>query len=372
MLNYSRLGVSNVINASGRMTSLGGSLLAPEVVAAMSAAAIAYVDLDQLKRAVGTRIAELAGAEAGWVTSGAAAGIAIMVAAVVAGEDPARIVKLPNADWEPRSMLLQAGHLIDFGAPVEQMVRLAGGRPVAVGSVNRVSPEHLEAEIGPSAAAVLFVQSHHSVQKGMLTLDEVAEICHRRRIALLVDAAAEEDLRRYVAAGVDLVAYSGGKAFEGPTSGIILGSAAMIARCRAQERGIARAMKVGKEQVLGLAAALEAHGQNDEASTEARERAILAALFDGLKTLPNTRIYEVPDEAGRPIRRLALAPQEAVLGFTAVELMTELARGDPRIVVRGHQARTGIILLDPRPLQPAHVPIILSKIRAIYRARGAT
>jgi len=368
---YERLGVPRVVNASGKMTRLGGSVLAPDVLRAMTAAGGAYVDLDELKVLAGAAIAAWTGAEAAWVTSGAAAGIAVMTAAVVAGADPARVARLPNGDWEPRSVLIQAGHWVDFGAPVEQMVRLGGGRPVAVGATNLVTAERLRAALTGETAAILFVQSHHAVQHGMLALDPVVEIARERGVPVLVDAAAEDDLGRYVAAGVDLVAYSGGKAFAGPTSGFVAGRAALVAACRAQERGIARAMKVGKEAVLGLLAALEAYVGRDEAAEHDRQRAIVSEILGALGDLPHTRVAEAPDEVGRRIVRVALSPDAGALGFTATDLARALADGTPRVMVRAHRAAAGTIALDPRPLAKADVPVLVDAIRAAYRRLGA-
>ena len=368
---YNRLGVSRVINASGMMTRLGGALLASAVTDAMVEASRAHVDLDEVKSRAGEAIAGWTGAEAAWVTSGAAAGLALMTAAVVAGADPARVARLPNADWEPRSILLQAGHWVDFGAPVEQMIRLGGGRPVAVGAVNHVSGEALRAAmVSPVAAAVLFVQSHHAVQAGMRTLGEVITLARERALPVLVDAAAEEDLGRYVAVGADLVAYSGGKAFEGPTSGFIAGRAVLVAACRAQERGIGRVMKVGKEETLGLLAALDGYVRRDHAAERARQAAIVADLVQRLQDLPHTRVGELRDEAGREILRVAVSPDTKRLGVSASELVRALADGTPRVMVRAHRAAEGTIALDPRPLSPDDVGHLAEAIRAAYRRLG--
>jgi L-seryl-tRNA(Ser) seleniumtransferase/D-glucosaminate-6-phosphate ammonia-lyase len=368
--SYERLGVDRVINASGMMTRLGGALLAPEVARAMADAGAAHVDLDELKTRAGKAIAGWTGAEAAWPTSGAAAGIAIMTAAVVAGADPSRVARLPDADWAPRTVLVQAGHWVDFGAPVEQMVRLGGGRPVLVGSVNRVTTDDARGALASvGVAAVLFVQSHHAVQQGMLTLTETVALARERAVPVLVDAAAEEDLRRYVTAGADLVAYSGGKAFGGPTSGFVAGRVELVAACRAQERGIARAMKVGKEAIVGLLAALDLYVKRDGPAEASRQAGIVATLREALGRLPHTRVAESADEAGRGIVRLTLSPDARALGFGAADLVRTLASGAPgrpRVMVRAHGASTGTIALDPRPLTAADVPVLVEAIRAAY------
>src|SRR5579884_1790062 len=137
---YARFGVRTVINASGKMTNLGGSVLSPSVAEAMRQASQQHVDLDELLARAGALVAEATGAEAAWLTTGAAAGIALSVAAVLAGTDPYRVGLLPDASFTPRrEVILPAGHIVDFGAPVTQMIRLGGGVPVVVGAVNATS-----------------------------------------------------------------------------------------------------------------------------------------------------------------------------------------------------------------------------------------
>jgi len=357
---YARLGVRRVINASGRMTALGGAAVRPEVAQAMAEAAGTFVDLGELKRAAAHRIAELAGAEAAFLTTGAAAGIAVMTAAAVAGTDPARVAALPDPDWQPCEVLLQAGHVVDFGAPVRQMIRLGGGRPVTAGSVNHVRADEFAASIGPRTAAVLFVQSHHAVQKGMLGLDEVVPIAHAAGVPVLVDAAAEEDLGRYLSA--DLVAYSGGKAPEGPTSGFVLGRRGLIEACWAQERGIARPMKIGKEGILGLVAALEAYVAQDQAAESARRHAVVAELLGGLRDIDGIVVGTESDEAGRDIPRVTvgLAPGAP---FSLADLVSELQQGSPAVYPRAHHLREGFVALDPRPLGPGEPALIATRVR---------
>ena len=360
---YGRVGVTRVINASGRMTNLGGSHLADEVAEAMAEAGRGYVRLADLHERAGALIAGYTGAEAACVTTGAAAGIALMVAACVAGADPAAVELLPEVAHDRREVAIQIGHMVSFGAPVAQMVRLGGGRPLAVGWANGVRPDHLAAALGPRTAAVLYVQSHHTVHHGMLPLATCLEICRAAGVPLLVDAAAEEDLRQYVALGVDAVAYSGGKAFGGPTSGFVAGRRDLIAACRAQERGIGRPMKVGKEAIVGLLVALERYASRDEAAARAelaRQQRIVALIADGLRDRPDLRVETLHDEAGRAIVRAAVQVGPA----RAAALARHLAEGDPPIYLRSHHAAEGFVAVDPRPIDEADARLIVERVRA--------
>ena len=357
MTVFEQLGIDRVINASGRMTALGVNTLSTDVLQAMSEAGSSYVEIDALQRAVGRAVADLIGAEDAMVTTGAAAGVALMVAATIAGTDITRVHALPDPLGAPNEVVIQAGHQVNFGAPITQMVRMAGGLPVAAGSVNSVSKAHLDGAIGPRTAAFLYVQSHHAVQKGMLSLAECIGICQARGIPVLVDAAAEEDLTRFVTSGADLVTFSGGKAIGGPTSGIVAGRANLVEACRAQNVGIGRPMKIGKEGLAGLLSALTAYMDRDIEAERSRCSAMVGRILQGLEGVGETRRLE--DEAGRGIERAGVVLEPA----RAKDLVSFLAAGSPPIFPRGHLLNLGIVAFDPRPLADDDVSYIVERVR---------
>ena len=257
---FAGLGVPTVINAAGKMTALGGTAQSEAVAEAQAAAAQAHVDLGELRAAAGRRLADLTGAEAATITSGAAAGIATSVAALISGDDPDLVTRLPDSTGLPNRILLQVGHDVNFGAPVVQMIRLGGGVPELIGSAKQVTEGDIETALAnrTDLAGFVYVQSHHVVLPDRVSLQRCIAVCSNAGVPVVVDAAAEEDLGQYIGLGADLVTYSGGKAIGGPTVGFIAGRAELIAACEAQQRGIARAMKVGKEQIAGLMAELDA------------------------------------------------------------------------------------------------------------------
>ena len=359
---FDQLGVERVINASGRMTTLGVNTLSKDVLEAMSVAGAAYVEIDALQRAVGREVAALVGAEDAMVTTGAAAGVALMVAATIAGSDITRVHALPDPLDAPNDVLVQAGHQVNFGSPILQLIRMAGGRPVAVGSVNSVSAGHLKGAIGPQTAALVYVQSHHSVQKGMLSLADCVAICKEHSVPVLVDAAAEEDLKRFVSSGADLVTFSGGKAIGGPTSGIVAGRADLVESCRAQNQGIGRPMKIGKEGLAGLLTALHAYMDRDVQADRERCSAFVDRILAGLEGVVKTQRLE--DEAGRGIERagVVLDPDGAR------DLVAFLTKGSPPIYPRAHLLNLGIVAFDPRPLGSEDVDVIIERVRE-YCAR---
>jgi D-glucosaminate-6-phosphate ammonia-lyase len=350
---YESLGLARVINASGKMTALGGSAQSRRVAEAQAAAARYHVDLADLRRLAGATIAARTGAEAASITTGAAAGIAVGVAAMITGTDEAAIRRLPDSDGRANEILLQAGHDVDFGARVSQMIRLGGGRPALVGSPEGVGPIDLEDAVSPRTAGFLFVQSHHTRQQAGVSLSEMIAIARKSEIPVLVDAAAEEDLAAYVAAGADLVTYSGGKAIGGPTVGFITGARALVSACEMQQMGIARAMKVGKEQIMGLIAALADY------PAAPGWPARLDALAAGLRVLPGVRVSIEADGAGRDIRRVGLR-MDSLDRLRA--LVDRLKCGSPSIRTRNHHLGEGLVLFDLREVKDADVPTIVERV----------
>ncbi len=351
---YRSLGLPRVINAAGKMTALGGTAQAAPVARALETAALHHVDLAELRRIAGERIALRTGAEAASITTGAAAGIAIGVAAMITGTDGERIARLPDAEGLANRIVLQAGHDVHFGSTVGQMIRLGGGRPVLAGSREAVTAEALARALGEQTAGLVYVCSHHTRQLKGVPLDDFMDIAHERGLPVLVDAAAEEDLTAYIAAGADLVTYSGGKAIGGPTIGFIAGSKTLVTACELQNRGIARAMKVGKEQIMGLLAALERY------PARAGWPARLERLHRELAGLPGVRLTIEQDLAGREIHRLGLGLHSLA---KLKSLVAELRGGDPAIYTRDHQLDEGLVLFDLREVRDEDVAVITRRVR---------
>src|SRR5215211_1714990 len=264
---YEELGLRTVINASGTLTRLGGSRMVPEVLAAMAEAAAAFVPLDDLQARAGEIIAEVTGAEAGYVVTGAAAGLSLGVAACVAGMDVAAMDRLPDVSGLKDEVVVQRGHRNAY----DHAIRAVGVRMVEVGYLGY-----------PGAGG-----THPWQLAGTIQLPAVCQIAHEQGIPVIVDAAAElpprANLRRFITEGADLVVFSGGKAIGGPqASGILAGRADLIASVALQHQdmdvrpetwswrplldsgrlvgvphqGFGRSMKVGREEIVGLITAL--------------------------------------------------------------------------------------------------------------------
>lgn len=358
---YQRLGLKRVINACGKMTILGVSAVSPEVMQATAEAAGSFVEIDKLVDRTGQLVSTHTGAEDSYITSCASAGIAIAVAAVITRGEPDRVALMPDSSGMANEVLMLRGHNIDYGAPITSAIRLGGGRVVEVGQSNLAVRWQLEKAISERTAALLFVKSHHSVQKGMLTLADFVEVAKAHQLPLIVDAAAEEDLRLYVSQGADLVIYSGAKAFNAPTSGFITGKREWIECCKAQHHGIARAMKIGKENMVGLVKALELYAEGADSMTPDA----LATTVDAISALHGFSAEIEQDEAGRAIWRVQVRVHPDVLGIDARQVEALLRTGDVAIYTRRYFLHQGVFSIDPRTLDQSELAMIVERLAQI-------
>lgn len=365
---YAEIGVEPVINASGPVTKLDGSLMPPEVVEAMASASRSFVDLDELHLAAGKRIAAMIGVEAAHVCSGAAAGIALMAAACMAGSDKEKIAQLPDTQGMRDTFIAQRAHRNSF----DQAIRVAGGRIVTV-----------EADAGALAAAIddntaaLYYTVGAFTRGESLPLPEAAAIAHEAGVPLIVDAAAQvppvEHFTRYLKEGSDLVTFSGGKAVRGPQpTGLILGRADLIEACRLNDNpnmAIGRPMKAGKEEIAGLVKAVELYLAKDHAREmqlwEERIRTI-AGTFAGEPRVSVSR--RVPYGIAQQGPTAAISWDEEKLGITLGEVARRLKEGKPRIVVRLMAPEADYpaeIRVYPDSLQEGEAEIIAQRLRQI-------
>lgn len=365
------LGLRPVINVSGTMTSLGASIIVPEAIAAMAAIAPEFVDLDALHRKASRVVARLTGAEAGFVTASCAAGIALSIAGAMTRDDLLAVERLPDdTSGLKTEVLLQTGHNVSYGAPVDQSIRLAGGKVVLVGTVSSAYGYQLDNAINERTAAALYVVSHHTVQYGMIPLAEFAAICRAKGVPVIVDAASEYDLKGFLAKGADVVIYSGHKFLGGPTTGLVAGRKDLVRVAYLQNRGIGRGMKVGKESIVGVMAALEAWEKRDHAGIRARERSALDLWRDALQPIRGVEAVIVPDPTGNPLDRLQVSvlPES---GFTAASLAAALAAGDPPVIVRDHEIERGHFFLDPCNLHLGEAEIVAGRLVETLRSSNA-
>ncbi len=368
MSRYDDLGMRRVINASATLTRLGGSVMPPSVVAAMAEGAEMHVDLPLLQVRVGERIAALTQNEACYVSCGAAAGIAIAVAACIAGEDPAAIARFPYLTDGKREVIIHRAHRNGY----DHAARQTGATLVEIGGAHITHPWELEAAISPRTACILWFAGEHYA-RGALALPEVVAIARTHGVPVLVDAAAQippiSNLWHFTREiGADIAIFSGGKGLRGPqSSGLVLGRADIVAACRVNgspNHSLGRPMKVGKEETLGVLAAIEWSLAQNEEAVLARYEEIVQGWIAGLRDLPSITVERgYPSEAGQPHARaiIRLAPD---FPMRRDQVVATLYNGTPCIAVGtvGNDA----IALNPQPLvEPDEATIVLEQVRAV-------
>ena len=373
-----QLGVPRRINVAGTLTRLGGSLMEPEVLQAMVQAAAVSVDIAELQTGASGVIARVTGAQAGIVTSGAAAGLTLAVAACLARWDVARMAALPDTRGMPNRVLMARTHRNSY----DHAIRLAGARIIDIGHNDRgtgagirgLEPWEIDAAITDQTAAMVFVATAQTADE----LPAVLEVVHARGLPVIVDAAAQlpprSNLQRFISAGADLVVFSGGKALGGPqSSGILAGRRDLIGSALVQmmdmdvspqtwspsslidrqalkgipHHGIGRGFKVGKEEIAGLVCALERFVARDEDAHAAALGARLQAITAALAGVPglSVRMIEATDRAPIPTLELEVGPR-------ALAMVGRLQTGDPPVHVGERLVDGGILGINPQTLRP--------------------
>jgi L-seryl-tRNA(Ser) seleniumtransferase len=357
-----RMGLRPIINVSGTMTALGASIVVPDAVRAASQMLPEWVEINDLHRKASRAIAHATGAEAGFVTASASAGITLALAGCMTGADLARIEQLPDTAGMRNEVVIQMGHMTGYGAPIEQAIRLAGGVCVPVGNVTDARPYQLAHKITERTAAALYVVSHHTVQYGQMPLEVFARVAHDHGVPVVADLASEYDLKGFLAAGADIAIYSAHKFLGGPTAGIVAGSKALVRATFLQNSGIGRGMKVGKESLAGTIAALEAWGRRDHAAMRKLEKSYLDLWVRRFSGLPGITATIVPDPTDNPLDRLKFEVEPEAARITAWELADALASGNPPVMVRDHEAEHGFFQLDPCNLHPGEAEIVADRV----------
>ncbi len=363
---YRKLGVRTFINAVGTITTLSGTLMPPEVKQAMEEASRHFVGIHELQEKAGKRLAELTGAEAAFVTAGASAALCLATCAVTAGKDPARINQLPDLTGMKSEIIIQKSHRNAY----DHAFRMVGVKLIDVETA-----EDIRRAINQKTAALAMVLSHNSMGH-KVELDEMIALAHGAGLPLILDAAAEvppaDNLRKFVKMGADLVAFSGGKNLRGPQcSGLLLGRRNLVEAAyvnSAPNNRFARIAKVGKEEIVGLLAAVELYLKKDHEAERREWHAMLNRVSDRLKGVPTvfTEFITNSDYSHSP--RLSVQWDEARLGVTLDQMVKRLREGDPSIeasdMTRFRPAWKGLGIF-PYNLLPGEEIIIADRIKQI-------
>jgi D-glucosaminate-6-phosphate ammonia-lyase len=396
---YERLGVKKRVNGAGLLTRLGGSLMAPEVLDAMRDAAGAFVDMAELQTRASEVIARHTGAEAGIVTSGAAAAITLATAACLTRLDVTRMERLPDTEGMPNEVIMFRAHRTGY----DHAIRAAGARIVEVGFNDRTAGSgvrglegwEIEASIGPRTAAIGYAAN----PTRQPSLAAVVAVARKHNLPVIVDAAAQlpprSNLKYFISQGASLVAYSGGKAIRGPQgTGILCGEKELVAAALIQQldmdilietwappvglldgffkdrlphHGLGRGFKVDKESIAGLLVALERFTSADDVGDNARREVQLEALLKLIPNLRHTRPTLLSAAMTKRYPILEIQFDEPALGFDAAEISRRLQRQPTPVHLGERRLQEGILLVDASGLRPGDEQTIAKALDAALK-----
>lgn len=364
---HEKHGLRRVINACGKMTHLSGAIVLPEIAAAASESLRHFFVLDELQAVAGQVISEATGSEGGCVTACTAAGITLSVAASMTGASLPRVLQLPDATGMPARVLIQKGHCVNYGNPITQSIRLAGATPVEMGTVNRCTPEFIRYELEKGdVAAVVHVESHHTVRYGWVPLPQVVELAHEFGVPVIVDGAAQDQrMRELIATGADIVLTSAHKYLCSTTGGIVAGRKELVDAVYLQNRGIGRPMKAGKEAIIGAMAALEYRAGQDMSAWTAEQDRKMNLVIERLTGIDGLTLSVDPDPNGCPFSRARLTLDAARLCHSAASLNDTLQADDPAIFLRAHHTDEGYVNVDAIEMTDDEIELTCAKIREL-------
>lgn len=362
---FKELGVRTFINAAGTYTTMTASLMSQEVMDAMEYASKHFVNIIKLQDAVGTRIAQLCGAEAAMVTSGAAGALTVGTAGCITGTDQQKILRLPDVTGMKSEVLIQKSHRYGY----DHAVRAAGVRMVEIESVSDF--EHAASE--KTAMALFF---NDADPRGQIRAEEWVRLGRKHGVPTFNDASADvppvERLSLYNKMGFDLVTFSGGKGICGPQSaGILMGRKDLIDAARLNTSPysdtVSRGMKVNKEEMIGMLVALEAFINRDHAAV-AREWdkrvETIAQAAKKVKTVAT--VVQVPEIANHT-PHLKIRWDQSAVKINPLDVKKQLLEGEPSIEVTPSTNKDELVV-TVWMLKPGEAEIVARKIQGILKA----
>ena len=362
---FQELGIRPFINAAGTYTAMTASLMPPEVIEAITYASKHYVMLDELNDRIGERIARLVRCEAAMVTSGAASALTLGTAGVLTGTDQRKIVDLPNLAGMKSEVIIQKSHRFGY----DHAVRNCGVRLVEV-----ETREDLERAINGNTAMMLFYNANNFV--GKIQDEEFAQLGRKHGIPTFNDAAADvppvENLWKYTKMGFDLVTFSGGKGIRGPQSaGLLLGRKDLIAAARlnAPPNGntVGRGLKVNKEEMVGMLAAIEMYLERDHAHERREFDQRAEVIRSAAVAVSGVKAEVFVPEVANHVPHVRISWDAAAKGLTPAGVVTALRDGEPSIATR---SENDTIVVGVWMMRPGEEKIVGRRLREALERRG--
>ena len=337
---FQSIGVEPVINCRGTITAIGGSLELPEVRKAMDYAAQNYVQIDELAMAVGRRLSELTGAEWGMVSAGCAAGMKHVTVACMTGGDPEKLIRIPNLEGFEKTEVISPRYSRN---QYDHAIRNTGVKMITVDTL-----DELENAISQRTAMIYLLSAHPQYESGPLSIESIATVAKRKNIPLFVDAAAEilTIPNVHLQRGATIVAYSGGKALRGPQcAGLLLGQKDILMaawQSGSPHHGTGRDNKIGKEEHIGMLAAVEAWINRDHEREEKEWISWLNNISKRVSAIRSvTTSIQEPKGLDNRSALMSITWDPSVLNISAEEVAQDFAKNKPRIALSCHSDKKG-------------------------------
>ena len=367
---YNKNNLTPVINVSGFMTKIGASITNKQSIKAANDIFEYFVNIDELQALASKRISKLLKTEAAVITASAAGGLTESVASMMTGKDLKKVFKLPDTSNMVNKVLIQRGHLTNYGAEVEQGIKLSGAKILKCGLKKFCTKENIEKTIlqnRKQIACAMYVVSHHCSEYGSLELNSFIKICKKNKIPVIVDAASEEYMEDFFKIGADVAIFSAHKFMGSLTAGIIAGKKKFIKNVYLQNLGIGRGMKVGKESIYSAIIGVE-NWYNRNWHLEINNQNNILKYW--LKFLSKERFkgisFEVvADPTGNKINRLRIYVDSKKSQYTIQSLAFHLEKNDPAIFVRDDLIHFNHFELDTCNLKKGQEKIVMSELKKI-------
>jgi len=339
--------LTKVINAAGPFTPVGVSRSSKNVSESVATALSEYFIIDELLDVANNALCNLTNAESGTITHCTASSITLAVAATMTGCNQDKISALPSINNMPNRVILPVGHSINYGHSILQAIKLSGAQPVLVGSELQCSLSDIEKELSNKKTACLLLVTSRLTKGVLVDLFNAVKIAHQHNIPVIIDAAAQ-DMRidELLSTKADLVLISAQKYLASPTTGVVIGDKELVKAVRDQGKGIGRTMKVTKESICGVLAAIEDRTNSDSKEWTHKQNKKISNFIQSIDNLPGIIVKAVPDSSGMPFSRVHLIVDPIISKIDATELAKQLKNNTPSIWVIESMALENQLVLE--------------------------
>ncbi len=367
---YKKNKLTPIINVSGFMTKIGASITNKKSIEAANKIFQNFVNIDELQAVASKRISKCLKTEAAVITASAAGGLTESVASMMTGNSLEKVYQLPNTKKMKDRVLIQKGHLTNYGAEVSQGILLSGAKILSCGLKNNCTNKIFEDTLLKNKniiSCAMYVVSHHCSDYKAIKILDFIKICQKHKIPTIIDAASEEYMEDFFKIGADIGIFSAHKFMGSLTAGILAGKKKYIKNIYLQNLGIGRGMKVGKEAIYAAIIGVENWYKRDWKKEIENQNNILKywLRFLALQKFNGITYEVVADPTGNKINRLRIYVNEKKSNFTIQSLSYHLEKNNPAIFVRDDLIHFNHFELDTCNLKKDQEKIVMNEFKKI-------